>query len=206
MDGFPGDVGDGDCGDTTDGDDHAQVLLHALEDSLYSLEGTFHDSHFGAWLAGEVEVIQEHDVLVIMEGGHLHEGGHLGIGDADDVIASALFGGLCHVAQGFKAHVGLPQLTNLLLGGMDEDEVVDSGYLPQFLSYVRFHPAVPDREEVLDTQTVKLILHEEFAAVGGTHGEPGKIIHILYMWMKRFSEVTRMALEFLIRTQITQIF
>jgi hypothetical protein len=88
---------------------------------------------------------------------------------------------------------------------MHEDEVVDGWHLAQFFAHALLDPTRLEGQETLDAQAVELALDQEFAAVGGTHGEPGKIIHILYMWMKRFLEVTQMAQEFLIRTQMTQI-
>ena len=91
-------VHDGYGGDTFDGDDHAQVLLDALDHTGDACVGAIGDAGFLTWFAGEAEVVEEHDVFVLTEGGYLHEGGHLGIGDADDVIATAIGRGACHIA------------------------------------------------------------------------------------------------------------
>lgn len=175
---FSWDVGDGDGGDAIDGDDDAEVLLHAFEHSFDALELAVIDPYLRARLEGKGGIVQEHDMFVVVERGHVLERCHLGLWDADDYVVLAVLRGTCHIAQRLETLVGMLQLGYPLLCGMYEYQVVDSRDLPQFFSCVCLHPFVFEGQECLDAKAVQLVPQDELAAVGYPHGEPGCFIAV----------------------------
>ena len=79
-----------------------------------------------------------------------------------------------HVLHGGAGLVEHLQTGDLLLGLVDEDEVVDGGHKLASLLSVTHYLLADHGEVVLDLQTVELGLDLELTAVGAVHGVPVK--------------------------------
>ena len=119
-------VHDGYGGDTFDGDDHAQVLLDALDHTGDTCVGTISDAGFHAGFTGEVEVVEEDDVVAALFC-QTDEGLHHAIGYIESLGGGllAIKHGTHDVAEGFVEELVLTHLRQVIVGAAHEDDVVD---------------------------------------------------------------------------------
>ena len=122
------DVGDGYGGDFLDGDDDAEVFLVAFDDTFHSGKDAFGDLDLLAWLAGELEVVEEDD-LVVSLADYTDEIVHALVGDIEDFgafVVVLVIDGVHDVAEGFIEGFVPLDVAKVPEGDADED-VVDDG-------------------------------------------------------------------------------
>ena len=117
-----GDVGDGDGSHTVDLDEEVLVLLDTFDDTLDTLEATSGDADTTTHV-GRVSDLKKNG-RAILYGGDLYEILHLTVWNVKQLFMS-IGKELCHVPHGVKFFPMHFQMCQNLLGGTDEDEVVD---------------------------------------------------------------------------------
>ena len=88
------------------------------------------------------------------------------------IIIVDQIGTMDHILHGGAGLIEHLQTGDLLLGLMDEDEVVDGGHQLTVLLSIALELLGNHREVVLDLQTVELGLDLELTAIGAVHGVP----------------------------------
>ena len=163
---------DGNGGNALDEDDDHTILLDTLDDTLGPCKITVDDTDSLGDLVEEVGILQV-DQVVTLYRRDPDEIVHLGIGDHDDLRTVGYHGGTVdHILHGSAGLIEHLQTGDLLLGLMDEDEVVDGRYHLAVLLTILLDLLADHGEVVLNLQTVKFGLHLELTAVSAVHGIP----------------------------------
>ena len=168
-----GNIGDGHSGDIVELNHDMLVAMDALDDALHPCEVALDDADTASLLLQEVVGLKKEDAIVL-DSGHPHEVLHLAVGHLEDAMATVghVIG---HVAQGLQLATGHLELGDEFLGGVNKDEV---GYGGDELALGLAVPVADEAdthwEEILNLQSVEILLDLLFATVGDTHGKPAK--------------------------------
>ena len=184
-----GDVADGDGGDLTEGNDHALAAVDALDDAPDSGEVTVHDLDIEPLTEGVFEVVHVGDTVVV-DGGDANEVVHLAVGDVEGLGEGLLVVvDLVHdISDIVETGLAL-DFTELLVGGADEDDVVDGGHELHREAYL----AVGHRDVVLHLELVELFFEPYQTGVVGIadpQGEPilqVSVDHERWRWARNTS-------------------
>ena len=145
---------DGDGSDTLDQDDDHTILLDSLDDTLGPGKITVDDTDSLGDLVQEVRILQVNQI-VTLDRRDPNEVVHLGVGHYDDLRTIGYHSGpVDHILHGSAGLIEHLQTGDLLLGLMDEDEVVDGRYHLSVLLSVVLDLLANHREVVLNLQTV----------------------------------------------------
>ena len=170
-----GNEGDGHGGETLDLDNDTLALLDALDGADSALEIALGDADALTGLGNEVGILEEGDagVLGIVDAAEIV---HLAVGDHEDSVVLTLREAISIIVHGLELAAGHLQLGEVLLGGANENQPMDSrNELLADVPVISLRELAAHGEEILQMLVFEQVAEVEHAfdtAVGNAHGVP----------------------------------